>query len=175
MVPRLSEFAARKGYSVFLFGAMDNSAETAAQRLRQRFPDLNIAGVYEPPMGFHRDAEKNAEAIARVREAKPDLLFVALGSPKQEIWISDNLEELGVPVVMGVGAAIDFMSGKLKRAPSWAQNWGMEWMWRLVHEPRRLWRRYLVEDMIFLRILIRQLLGRPYRLDPPESSRDASG
>jgi len=109
MVPRLSEYAARKGHSIFLFGALDHSAETAAQRLRQRFPDLKIAGVYQPPLGFHQDPEQNAAAIAAIRDARPDILFVALGSPKQEVWAHDHLEQLGVPVVMGVGADIDFL------------------------------------------------------------------
>lgn len=158
MVPWLSAYAAQKGYSVFFFGGLPGSAEIAAQRLRQRYPDLKVAGTHCPPYGFENDPEQNAIAIHLVQEAKPDIMFVALGTPKQEVWLNNHQRELGVPVSMGVGAALDFLSGKVRRAPRWVQRCGLEWVWRLVQEPRRLWRRYLVRDMMIIRLVIRELI-----------------
>lgn len=173
MVPWLSSHAAQKGYRVFFFGGLPGSAEIAAQRLRQRFPDLRVAGTYCPPYGFERDAAENAKAIEAIRAANADILFVALGTPKQEIWLSKHQREIGVPVSMGVGAALDFLSGKVKRAPRWVQQCGLEWLWRLMQEPRRLWRRYLVDDMIIVPLLLRELKRPRHRDDAAEDSSHA--
>ena len=164
MVPLITAHAAKRGHRVFFFGGLAGAAEISAQRMRQRYPDLQIAGVYVPPYGFEHDPEENAKAIAAVRDSQADICWVALGCPKQELWMSRHREELGVPVCMGVGAALDFLSGKVKRAPRWVQQLGFEWLWRLLQEPRRLWRRYLVEDIVIvpmtLREFFRQRLGR---------------
>lgn len=152
---------------------LPGSAEIAAQRLRQRFPDLRVAGTYCPPYGFERDAAENAKAIEAIRAANADILFVALGTPKQEIWLSKHQREIGVPVSMGVGAALDFLSGKVKRAPRWVQQCGLEWLWRLMQEPRRLWRRYLVDDMIIVPLLLRELKRPRHRDDAAEDSSHA--
>lgn len=158
MVPSLSAHAAAHGYPVYFFGGLPGSAEIAAQRLRQRHPHLQVAGVDCPPWGFEHDPEQNAQAIQKVRDSGAKICFVALGCPKQEIWMATHMHELGVPVCMGVGAALDFMSGKVRRAPRWVQQCGLEWVWRLAQEPRRLWRRYLVEDMMILPLFFRELL-----------------
>lgn len=160
LVPLLSEFAAEKGYRVFYFGAAEGVAEHAAERLKARFPELQVAGFHSPPMGFDEDPEENPKAVARVRDSKADICFVAMGAPRQEIWLRDHYKELGVPVSIGIGAGLDFVVGHQKRAPVWMQNAGMEWIWRLCHEPRRLWRRYLVEDMLFFRLLWREWRAR---------------
>lgn len=173
MVPWLSAHAAKKGYSVFFFGGLPDSADIAAQRLRQRYPDLKVAGTHCPPYGFELDAASNAAAIETIRAARPDILFVALGTPKQEIWLSTYQREIGVPVSMGVGAALDFLSGKVRRAPRWVQRCGLEWVWRLMQEPRRLWRRYLIEDMMILRLLLRELLNPRRRGESAEDSSHA--
>lgn len=157
MVPWLSAHAAKHGYPVYFLGGLPGSAEVAAQRLRQRHPGLKVAGTYCPPRGFEHSAEENGKTIAQVRESGAKICFVALGTPKQENWLADHVQELGVPVCMGVGAALDILSGKLRRAPRWVQQAGMEWSWRLMQEPRRLWRRYLVEDMMILPLLLREL------------------
>lgn len=158
MVPRLSEVAAREGYRVFLFGAAPGVADEAAERLRDRYPGLTIAGTYSPPMGFEKDEQENGKAIEAVRSANADLLFVALGSPKQEVWMARHRDALGVPLMMGIGATLDFVSGRVRRAPVWMQNAGLEWVWRLAQEPRRLWRRYLVEDSGFIGMFVREWL-----------------
>jgi N-acetylglucosaminyldiphosphoundecaprenol N-acetyl-beta-D-mannosaminyltransferase len=158
MVPWLSAYAAKKGYRVFLLGGRPCSAEVAAQRLQQKNPGLQIAGWYCPPFGFEHDPQENALTIQAVKDARPDILFVALGSPKQELWLARHLTELDVPVSMGVGAALDFIAGKLRRAPRWMQHTGLEWVWRLFQEPRRLWRRYLVDDMMIVPMILREIV-----------------
>ena len=130
------------GHGVFLLGAGPGIAATAAERLKERHPGLRIVGTYSPPMGPLK--RKESERLVRmIREAAPGFLFVALGAPRQDIWIRDNLRELNVPVAMGVGCVFDLLAGVSSRAPRWMQTDGLEWAYRLLREPRRLWRRYL--------------------------------
>jgi N-acetylglucosaminyldiphosphoundecaprenol N-acetyl-beta-D-mannosaminyltransferase len=153
LVPLLCEYAADHGYSVFLFGGRDDVPGQAADALLKRHPGLKVAGTYSPPMLFERDPELDAAAVRRIREAKPDICFVALGSPRQEIWLDRHFEEAGVPMMFGIGASLDFVAGRVRRAPRWMQRSGLEWAWRVAIEPRRLWRRYLVEDLLFFKLL----------------------
>jgi N-acetylglucosaminyldiphosphoundecaprenol N-acetyl-beta-D-mannosaminyltransferase len=111
-------------------------------------------------MGFEKSPEENEAILQRLRDAKPDICFVALGSPKQEVWLHENHEASEVPVTIGVGAAFDFVAGRAKRAPVLLQRTGMEWAWRLCLEPRRLYRRYLVEDSYFAFLFLRELLKK---------------
>ncbi len=168
LLPWLTAYAARRGYSVFYLGAAEGVAEEVARRMRESHPDLKVAGTYSPPMGFEHDAEAREEVLQRLREARPDICFVALGSPKQEVWIHDNYASAEVPVMIGVGAAFDFAAGRLRRAPRWMQKIGLEWFWRLLLEPRRLAPRYFLEDSYFLVLLWREMRkkARRGRLDP---------
>ncbi len=148
VVPLLIKVAAQKGYRLFLLGASPDAAKRAVTRLNAQYPDLIIAGHYSPP--FNHLLEMDHEEIKRrVREAKPDLLFVSLGCPKQEKWVAMHYRNLGVPVTAGVGATIDFLAGQVKRAPAWMQRSGTEWIFRLAQEPRRLFRRYLTDFWVF--------------------------
>ncbi|MBN2309290.1 MAG: WecB/TagA/CpsF family glycosyltransferase [Candidatus Hydrogenedentes bacterium] len=156
LVPLLSEFAAQRGYSVFYFGAAAGVAAEAADRLCQKYAGLKVAGVYSPPMHFEKDPEARAEASRRIREASPDICFVALGSPKQEYWLHQHARETTARVCLGIGAGLDFAAGRVRRAPVWVQNVGLEWAYRLAREPRRLWHRYLVEDMLFFGLVWRE-------------------
>lgn len=165
MVPRLSAYAADRGYSVFFFGASDGVAAEAASRMKGRYPNLSVAGVYSPPMGFEKDPAAVSEAIGRLRRAGADICFVALGSPKQEVWLCEHCNECGISVMIGVGAGLDFVSGRVRRAPRWMQYAGLEWIWRLVQEPRRLWHRYLVEDMYFF-VLVWREIWQQWRRSP---------
>jgi N-acetylglucosaminyldiphosphoundecaprenol N-acetyl-beta-D-mannosaminyltransferase len=175
LVPELLKVAAEKKYRVFLLGATPESVEQAACRVTQQHPSIVLAGCYSPP---HRSLLKmdHEEISKRVREAKPDLLFVAFGCPKAEKWISMHYRELGVPVAAGVGATIDFLAGRVKRAPRWMQRAGMEWLYRLAREPRRLFRRY-VKDLwaISWRIVAQwtllQLLPRLFQRNSAKTSR----
>lgn len=148
LVPLLLRVAAEKGYRVFLLGATPESAARAVENLKKRHPDLMIADFYSPP--FNKLLEMDHEEIKRrILAAKPDLLFVSMGCPKQEKWIAMHYRSLGVPVSAGVGATIDFLAGTVKRAPVWMQRVGAEWIYRLAQEPRRLFKRYFKDLWFF--------------------------
>jgi N-acetylglucosaminyldiphosphoundecaprenol N-acetyl-beta-D-mannosaminyltransferase len=151
--------AAYEGYRVFLLGGAPGVAEDAAQRLQVRYPKLHIVGTGCPP---YREltSEEQAELIARVRSARPDLLIVAYTMPKGERWLAENLAALGVPVAVNVGAAIDFAAGRVRRAPRWMQAAGLEWAFRLALEPRRLFARYARNAWFILRMVMRNLARR---------------
>lgn len=152
----LTEYAAQKGYSVFFLGGADGVAQKTAELLQARYPGFHLAGTYSPPMGFETDAAEVERSVEIVRSASPDICFVALGSPKQELWNYRHCNALGVPLLVGVGAAFDFVTGRRIRAPKWVQRAGLEWFWRLVQEPRRLGRRYLISDMRFVPLFLRE-------------------
>ena len=152
LVQALCEVAARKGYRVFFLGAAPGVAAKAAKVLQDRHSGLQVVGVYSPPMGFSGDQREREEIIGRIGNAAPDILFVGMGTPKQEFLIHRSKAQLKVPVSIGVGAAFDFTSGVLKRAPAYLQRVGLEWLYRLCQEPRSLWRRYLFHDAPFVAI-----------------------
>jgi len=158
----LMKLAAERGWRVYLLGAGPGTAEEAGRRIQQRYP-VQIVGYDSPRVSTERGSEQNEPILRRVREAKPDLLLVALGSPKQETWIGQVAEQLRPTVAIGIGAGLDFIAGRAKRAPEWVGRAGFEWLYRLVHEPRRLWRRYLVNDPKFARVLLRELRERRAR------------
>jgi len=160
LVPSECAVAAERGYRLFFLGGRPGSAETAKKRLERIHPGIRIAGVYCPPYGFEKDAAENARIVEIVRNASPDILFVGLGSPKQELWIHRHYRQLEVPVSIGVGATFEFLAGVVRRAPAAMQHAGLEWLWRLGCEPRRLWKRYLVDDMQFFGLVLRQRLSR---------------
>lgn len=134
----LCRLAEESGHSIYLLGSAPGVAETAGQALKRKFPSLKIVGTGH---GYFKPPEEPG-VIRRIRQAKPALLFVGMGMPAQEKWIAARLEELSVPVVMGVGGSFDVLSGRLKRAPAWIRRLGIEWSWRLLQEPWR-WRRIL--------------------------------
>ena len=129
-------------YRHFFYGGAPGVAEDLAQKLNRRF-GIIVAGTYTPPFRPLTDQEE-IEIVARVQDATPDVLWVGLSTPKQERWMSAHCLSLAVPVMLGVGAAFDMHSDRLTRAPVWVQDLGLEWFYRLLAEPRRLWRRYLV-------------------------------
>jgi N-acetylglucosaminyldiphosphoundecaprenol N-acetyl-beta-D-mannosaminyltransferase len=129
------KIAGETGKSVFLLGAAPGVAEAAANRLSTINPGLRVAGTHH---GFFRRAEEELAVIAQIRESAPDFLFVALNVPHQEKWIARNLEALGVPVVMGVGGSFDVVSGRLRRAPAWMRDMGLEWLFRTLQQPWRI-------------------------------------
>jgi N-acetylglucosaminyldiphosphoundecaprenol N-acetyl-beta-D-mannosaminyltransferase len=145
MVPMLMALAAENRARVFLLGGEGGSAEAAARRLKEQFPDLDVAGWHEPPRASIDDMDN--EAIVRlINESRADVLLVALGNPKQEKWIGRHRARLGVSVAIGVGCCLDLMAGRISRAPRWMQACDMEWLYRLAHEPGRLASRY-VKDL----------------------------
>jgi N-acetylglucosaminyldiphosphoundecaprenol N-acetyl-beta-D-mannosaminyltransferase len=148
--------AAGRGLRVFLLGGRPGAADAAARVLRERHPDLQLAGTYCPPFGFERDAGESARVVEAVREARPDILFVGLGAPKQEIWMRENGEAVGVPVSLGIGVSFELVAGVVQRAPQWMQRSGLEWFYRLRMEPGRLWKRYAVTNPRFVALVMRQ-------------------
>jgi N-acetylglucosaminyldiphosphoundecaprenol N-acetyl-beta-D-mannosaminyltransferase len=140
------------GSSLFFLGAAPGVAARAADRLRERFGAFSLAGVYSPPFGPIEGAEA-AKVRRLIADTRPDFLFVAFGCPKQDFFIREHAD-LGVPVAAGIGGSFEFLSGAINRAPGWAQRGGLEWAFRLWHEPRRLAKRYLVDDVLVAARLI---------------------
>lgn len=147
---------AEHGFSVYFLGGLPGAAEGAARALKARYPRLVIAGTDCPPVGFEQDDALNEAVRERIRAQKPDLLCVALGAPKQEIWMLDECGSLPIGAVLSVGAALDTQAGLRKRAPAWTHGIGMEWLYRLAMEPRRLWKRYLIGNARFAAITARE-------------------
>ena len=162
MAPLLLAQAAKKGYRLFLLGASPETNALAVERLKVRYPDLNIVGNYAPP--FKPLLEMDHEEInKRIRTAAPDLLLVSFGCPKQEKWMAMHYESLQVPVCMGVGATIDFLASRVKRAPRWMHKTGLEWTFRLAQEPKRLFKRYLDDFFHFGAATLAQLWEMRFR------------
>lgn len=169
LVPRLIQLAAEKKYRLFLLGATPESVSCAATNLGEAYPDLIIAGSYSPP--FNKLIEMDHDEIkSRVLAAKPDVLLVSFGCPKQEKWIAMHYRALGVPVAAGVGATIDFLAGKVLRAPVWMRHAGLEWTYRLIQEPRRLFRRYVKDLWIFSRSILAQWWALQFRNNRNQST-----
>lgn len=141
----LLRLAAARGWRVFLYGGHPGVAEAAAARLESKIEDLQVVGVCD---GYV--SAPAAEIVAQIKRAQADILIVALGQPAQELWIHEHLAETGCQLGLGVGAFLDFISGRITRAPRWMNRLGIEWLFRLVQEPRRLWTRYLVGNPLFL-------------------------
>jgi N-acetylglucosaminyldiphosphoundecaprenol N-acetyl-beta-D-mannosaminyltransferase len=141
----------------FFYGGEPGVAGALAARLSKRFPGLQVAGTCSPPFGPSTSAEE-AAAIREINESKSDILWVATGSPRQEGWMASHLGKVDVPVMIGVGASFDFLSGRKRQAPRWIQRAGMEWLFRLVREPRRLGRRYS-QYPLFVLLVFLQMIG----------------
>ena len=170
LVPLLLRVAAEKQYRVFFLGATPESCTQAVNNLKKLHPTLIIADHYSPP--FNKLLEMDHDEIKqRILAAKPDLLFVSFGCPKQEKWIAMHYRSLGVPVSAGVGATIDFLGGSVKRAPVWMQRAGLEWTYRLAQEPRRLFKRYFKDLWVFGWKILRQLWQLQLRQSRKEPNR----
>lgn len=157
LFPLLCGRAAERGYRVFFLGGDPGAAEGARDMMQKRFPDLQVVGTHFPPYGFDKDATLRREAAEAVRAARPDILFVGLGSPKQEQWIADHRLEFGPMVSIGVGISFSFAAGYMKRAPRWMRRIGLEWLHRVCHEPRRLASRYFVRGWGLFPIVARDI------------------
>lgn len=150
----LIRLAETKQYMVYFLGAHDETLTKFLEIVIERFPDIQIAGFRN---GYFNDEESDS-IVQQVRQTKPAMLFVGISSPKKEYWLSENLNALGVPFVMGVGGSFDVLAGKVRRAPVWMQRTGFEWLYRVLQEPRRLWKRYLVGNTQFLFLVIREYI-----------------
>ena len=152
LFPRVCDLAAKKGYTMYLLGAAEGVADKAAKNLMNKYKGLNIVGTYSPPFGFEKDKLELKKIERQIQEVHPDILIVGLGCPKQEKYMYYHCKELDVPISFGLGASIDFEAGNIKRAPRWMSEHGLEWLYRITQDPKRLAKRYLVDDMKIIRI-----------------------
>jgi N-acetylglucosaminyldiphosphoundecaprenol N-acetyl-beta-D-mannosaminyltransferase len=143
------------GYRHFFYGGGDGVASLLARRLSKRFPGLQVAGTYTPPFR-PLTREEDADVVQRINDSGADIVWVGLSTPKQEYWMADHVGRLDAPVLVGVGAAFDFHAGLKAQAPKWMQSSGLEWLFRLGTEPRRLWKRYLVNNPAFLYLALQE-------------------
>ena len=155
----MCEFSVKRGYRHFLYGGKDGVAELLAKNLRQRFPGLQVVGTFTPPFR-PLDAQEEEHLIERVKGCKPDVFWVGLSTPKQEKFMSAYMDRLGVPLMVGVGAAFDIHTGNAKDAPAWMKRAGLQWLHRLLQEPKRLSTRYLKNNPKFVFQITRQFLLR---------------
>ncbi len=147
----LVQQAAADGRSVYFLGARDEILDEMVRRFQASYPALRIAGARN---GYW---ESDDEVVATVRDARPDLLFLAIPSPRKEFWLAEHMRAMEVPFAMGVGGSFDVVAGKVKRAPVWVQRIGCEWVYRLVQEPRRMWKRYLVGNTSFMWLTAKEM------------------
>ncbi|MFC1758337.1 WecB/TagA/CpsF family glycosyltransferase [Planctomycetota bacterium] len=139
--------------SIYLLGAAEGVADRAAEIIHATWPNVAVAGTYSPPMGFEKDEEENERIIEKISEVQPDILVIGLGAPKQELWVHRHFERLPAKVALCVGATIDFLAGEKPQAPVWMRRSGLEWVHRMLSEPKRLVKRYARDAWVFPQIV----------------------
>lgn len=156
---RLCQTSAETGLKIFFLGGRPGAAQKAANTLKKKHPNIKIVGTYCPPYGFESDQSELEKMNFAIIAAKPDILFVGLGAPKQEYWMYNNYQKLNVPISLGIGVSFELVSGMVKRAPVIMQKLGLEWFFRLIVEPRRLWRRYVIGNTVFVLLVLKQKIA----------------
>ena len=153
LVPLLCEKAADKGYSMFIIGGKDGIAQQAKRNLEKKLPGINIVGTYAPPFGFEKNDIELEKINKIISDAHPDLLIVCFGCPKQEKWIYENYQKYAAKVSICAGATVDFLAGNVNRAPRWMSEHGLEWFYRFLMEPKRMFKRYFVDDVKIIKLI----------------------
>lgn len=161
-LPDVVALCAKNNFSIFLLGASPGVAEKLKQTILLQYPNCNIVGIYVPPFMKVFSGDENQKMINAVNAAAPDILLVSLTAPKQDIWIAENLHRVNASVQIGIGGAFEVMAGLAKRAPKWMHAAGLEWFYRFIQEPKRLFRRYFIEAPIFIPLIIKQKFMRKY-------------
>jgi len=159
-LPYFAKVAAERGYSFFFLGAKEGVAEELSRVLRESYPSLNVAGCYSPPFAERFSEEENTKMISMINALKPNVLWVSLTAPKQDFWIEEHFDRLDVNVAIGVGGAFEVTAGLIPRSPAWMQRYSLEWLFRFMQEPRRLFRRYLVEAPMFIPLVLAQVVRK---------------
>jgi N-acetylglucosaminyldiphosphoundecaprenol N-acetyl-beta-D-mannosaminyltransferase len=149
-IEALCQRGERDGLRIFLIGGRPGTAQATAEKMKHRYPGIVIAGVACPQWGFETREETLVPVLSQIAAAKPHILLVGLGAPKQEFFINEHIRPLGVPIAVGIGGSFEILSGTLERAPKWIQSGGFEWAYRLAKEPKRLWKRYLLGNAEFI-------------------------
>lgn len=163
LLPAFAKIGNEFAYRFFFLGAGPGVAEDLARQLSHRYPGLKIVGCYSPPFAHRFSDDENKKMIDLINEAKPHVLWVSLTAPKQDFWIAEHFDKLHVNIALGVGGAFEVTAGKIKRAPVWMQKNGLEWLFRFIQEPRRLFKRYMVEAPQFIPLVFRQALSERLR------------
>ena len=153
LVPLLCKNSVKKGYSIFIIGGRDGVARKAKDNLESQYYGINIVGTYAPPLGFENDDEEIKRINQMITEVHPDLLIVCFGCPKQEKWIYENYEKYDAKVSICAGATVDFLAGNVKRAPGWMSDHGLEWFYRFMQEPNRMFKRYFLDDTVIFKLI----------------------
>ena len=152
-VPALCRRAAERGKTLFFAGGQEEVLKKARENLEREIPGISIVGTYAPPFGFETDPAETEKMNEVIRAARPDILIMCLGCPKQENYIADNREKYGAAFSVCAGATIDFLGGNVRRCPAWMSRHGLEWFYRFLQEPRRLFKRYFIDDIQILRLI----------------------
>ena len=153
LVPLLCEKAAKKGYSMFIIGGKNGIAKKAKCNLEKDYPGIKIVGTYAPPFGFEKDEKELTKINEMISNAHPDLLIACFGCPKQEKWIYENYQKYDAKVSVCAGATVDFLAGNVNRAPKWMSEHGLEWFYRFTQEPKRMFKRYFVDDVKIIKLI----------------------
>ncbi len=151
----LCRMAAEKGYTVFILGGKEGIANQAKAKMEAQYPGLQVVGTCAPPLGFEKDEAELAKVRQTISAVSPDIVLCCLGCPKQEKWIDANWRDIDARVFLCAGATVDFLAGNVKRAPAWISRIGMEWFYRFLKEPRRLFKRYFIDDMHLFRLIFK--------------------
>jgi len=161
----LCEHSQKMGYRNYFYGSAPGVPEKLSKNLIKKFPDLIVVGIFSPP---YREltVDEDKEIVEQINSTNPDIVWIGISSPKQERWMANHQKKITAPVMIGVGAAFDFLSGVKKQAPLWMQKNGLEWLFRLYSEPKRLWKRYFLSNSIFIILIMLQLLGfKRFKID----------
>ena len=162
LLPNLVAHCAKHDFSIFLLGASPGVGEQLKQMIHAQYPHCKVVGVYVPPFMKVFSEEENIKMIDAINAVSPDVLLVSLTAPKQDIWIAQNLHRVNASIQIGIGGAFEVMAGLAKRAPKWMHTAGLEWLYRFIQEPKRLFRRYFIEAPLFIPLIIKQKLrGKP--------------
>ena len=153
LVPELCAVASKKGYSIFIIGGKDGIAERAKENLERDLPGIKVVGTYAPPFGFESDDKELDKINKMISDVRPDLLIACFGCPKQEKWIYENFKKYDAIVSVCAGATVDFLAGNIKRAPKWMSDHGLEWLYRAIQDPKRLLKRYFVDDVKIVKLI----------------------
>ena len=153
LVPQLCRISAIQGYTIFILGGRDGVAQKAKKNLEKSYPGIIIVGCYSPPFGFERDRHEVEKINQLINQEKPDLLIVCFGCPKQEKYIYENINKYNAKVSICAGATVDFLAGNVKRAPKLVSDMGFEWLYRFTRDPKRLFKRYFIDDMKIIKLI----------------------
>lgn len=159
LMEKLIEYSSKKGYSVYFLGAEEDIVKRVSEIYGKKYPELKIAGY----KNGHYTKEEESSIVDEIKASQADILFVAMGVPKQEIFSNKYLTELGIPFTMGVGGSFDVIAGKVKRAPVWMQKLNSEWVCRLIQEPERMWKRYTVTNSVFFLMLLKEFFKQRFK------------